>query len=67
MQMKLMNWLKEHNSYSLTIAIVVFLLPIFIVHILFKISAFSKWTIANWTAGEVLGYCGEVLGAAATL
>lgn len=43
------------------------MLPIIIVHSLFEITAPYNWLVANWKAGEVLGYCGTVLGAATTI
>ena len=65
--MNLIKWVKEHKIWSAIITIALFLLPIMIVHNLFKITAPCKWLNANWTAGEVLGYCGDVVGAAATI
>lgn len=65
--LKLIKWIKEHKIWSSTIAFIVILLPIVIVHSLFKIPAPYEWLIANWNAGEILGYSGDVLGAVATI
>lgn len=65
--MKLIKWAKEHKIRIGIIAIVLFLFPILIVHSLFTITSPCKWLIANWTAGDVLVYCGEVFGAVATI
>lgn len=67
MHVKLIKWVKEHKIWAGIIAIGLFLLPILIVHSLFKLTAPCNWLVANWSAGEVLDYCGNVLGATATI
>ena len=66
--MNLIKWAKEHKIWVGIIVIILVLLPILIVHSLFKITAPCNWLVANnWTAGDVLVYIGEVLGAVATI
>lgn len=67
MYLKIIKWIKEHKIWTVTISLVVILLPIVIVHILFKVPAPFEWLVANWKAGEILGYFGNVLGAVATI
>lgn len=67
MYVKLIKWAEEHKAWVGIMAIVLFLFPILVVHSLFKIIAPCDWFIANWTAGDVLVYCGEVFGAVATI
>lgn len=64
---KRINWIIEHKIWAGMIGFGLFLLPILMVHTLFKISAPCKWLVPNWTAGDVLLYCGAVLGASATI
>ena len=62
------KWLTElKKRYMISAGVALFLLPILVVHVLFKIPAPCKWLVANWTAGDILVYSGEVLGAAATI
>jgi hypothetical protein len=65
--MKLLKYITEHKIISVIIAVVIFILPIIIVHSLFKIATPYKWLVAEWDAGDLLSYCGAVLGAAATI
>ncbi|MDR3585545.1 MAG: hypothetical protein P4L59_09490 [Desulfosporosinus sp.] len=65
--MKLIKWAKEHKIKVGVIVIILFLLPILIVHSLFKITASCNWLVANWTAGDILVYSGELLGATAAI
>ena len=51
---------------SIVVAIAIILLPILIVHILFK-SNTSSWLQAEWSAGDVLSYLGSIIGAIATI
>jgi hypothetical protein len=37
------------------------------VHILYKFTAPYTWLVAEWEAGDLLNYCGAMLGAAATI
>jgi hypothetical protein len=64
---KLIKWIKEHKVWATIIIIAILLLPILIVHSLFEINTPYKWLEANWKAGEILGYIGSILGAAATI
>jgi hypothetical protein len=65
--LKVIKWIKEHKILTVTIALIMSLLPIVIVHILFKIPAPFEWVVPNWNAGEILGYFGNALGAVTTI
>ncbi|MBQ2982440.1 MAG: hypothetical protein IJD58_10030 [Lachnospiraceae bacterium] len=55
------EWIKKHKIIIVVIIIAnIFLIP-FIIHILFKIEAVNDFFVAEWTAGELLGYYGAVL------
>jgi len=65
--MKFIKFISEHKIISALIAIGIFVLPIIIVHVLYKLTTPYTWLIAEWEAGDLLNYCGAVLGAAATI
>ncbi len=65
--MRLIKFIREHKIASTLIALLIFLIPIVVVHILFKITTSCKWIVAEWDAGDLLSYCGAVLGAVATI
>lgn len=48
--------MKRHIFIVTCIAIVIFALPLIIVHILFKTNCNYPWLTAEWSAGEVLTY-----------
>ncbi len=66
-KVKFIKWIDEHKALSVLIALVLFFVPIIIVHILFKIIAPYKWLIADWNSGDILVYCGSMFGAVATI
>ncbi len=65
--MNLIKWTKDHKIWAAITVIALFFLPILIVHSLFEITAPCEWLVADWKAGEILAYCGAVLGAAVTI
>lgn len=50
---------------GVTIATILF--PMIIVHLLFKVQLNNYWMVAEWTAGDVLGYVGDVLSFIGTI
>ena len=52
---------KEHKKTTITIFILLIVLPIIIIHFLFKWKSHCYWIEAEWSAGDVLGYFGDVL------
>lgn len=59
-----MEWIKR-NKVKVSIACV--LLPIIIIHFLFKIKTGCNLIQAEWSPGELLGYFGDVLSFGATI
>lgn len=51
-----LRWIKQHLFIVVCIAIVAFVLPLVIVHILFKSNWHCPWLVAEWSSGELLGY-----------
>lgn len=50
------NWIKKNPGKVIILIICAFLIPIVIVHALFKWDAGVHWLAAEWSAGDVLGY-----------
>ena len=53
---KILNWIKNHKIFVTIITVLVFIVPLIVVHILFKSSAPHSWFVATWSAGDLLGY-----------
>lgn len=65
--MELLNWIKDHKIFLVVIIIFIVLMPVIIVHLLFSFTINFTFLNPKWTAGEVLGYFGNILGAMATI
>lgn len=52
----LLNFMKKHKFWMLVISILIFAIPIIIVHILYKIDCKFAWLQSEWSAGDVLTY-----------
>lgn len=53
---KIINWIKEHKMATFLVCIVLFFLPLILVHSLFKWNSGISWLSAEWSAGDVLAY-----------
>ena len=53
---KILNWIKNHKILVAIISVLVFMLPLVVVHFLFKWYSGIWWLEAEWLAGDVLGY-----------
>lgn len=60
----ILKWIEKHKVFVVLMCI---FLPMIIIHILFKIETNCNWIQAEWQAGDVLGYFGDVLAFAATV
>ena len=49
-------WIRKHKLMTICVCVLIFLLPLMIVHILFKGVAENQWFEATWKAGELLAY-----------
>lgn len=56
------EWLKDHKKAIILCAFGIVIGGPMIIHIVFSIPAPWAWMIAKWSAGDVLGYYGSVLG-----
>ena len=57
---KLFKWVENHKIMSCFIAIFIFLIPLLLVHLLFKLNTNCYLISAEWSAGELLGYIAGV-------
>lgn len=63
---RILTFIFSHKICVALILIAVFSLPLVIVHFVFKFNC-HPLLHATWTSGDVLGYFGEMIGAAATI
>ena len=52
---KIVAWIQTHKVQTACIIFAAFILPLIIVHILFKLTTDIDWFVAKWEAGDVLG------------
>ncbi len=52
----ILEWIKEHKLLTVGLCVLVFMLPLLVVHVLFQSEAPNSWFIATWSAGELLAY-----------
>lgn len=64
---KILNWIKLHKVRTIFILAAIILLPIIVLHLLFKIRTDYYWIQADWQSGDVLGYFGDVLSFVGTI
>lgn len=53
---KIVDWIKNHKTTTLLVCIVMFFLPLILIHIFFKWNSGIGWLSAEWSAGDVLAY-----------
>lgn len=58
---KLIKWITIHKKQMIILIIAIIILPMIVIHFLFKIKTNCYWIQAEWDAGEVLGYFGDIL------
>lgn len=58
---KILEWINEHKKLSVLLIVVLIFAPILVIHILFKIKTNGYLITAEWEAGDMLGYFGNVL------
>ena len=64
---KILKWINEHKKLSIFLIAIIVFLPIIVIHLLFKIKIGWSWITAEWEAGDVLGYFGDVLSFVGTI
>lgn len=53
---RIMDWVKEHPRQAILIVVAMFLIPLIIVHLLFKWNTGIEFLGAEWDAGDLLAY-----------
>lgn len=53
---KILTWIQSHKILTAAICVVVFVLPLVVIHVLFRMEASADWLVATWSAGELLAY-----------
>lgn len=66
--MRMLEWILKHKLKAILVAVLVFALPLVIVHLLYKLNSGLVWLHTEWTAGDILTYiagfealCGTVI------
>ena len=58
---KILEFIRKHSKITVILIILCSLLPLIVVHILFKWNSGIAFLVAEWSAGELLGYIGTLL------
>ncbi len=58
---KVFEWVKKHKIKTTFIILGFFVAPLLVIHLLFKWSIGCDWFVAEWSAGDMLGYIGSFL------
>ena len=53
---KILDWILSHKFLTAIVTVLVFALPLVVVHCLFKWYSGIPWLAAEWLAGDILGY-----------
>lgn len=64
---KVLKWINEHKRLSILMIVIIIFMPIVVIHFLFKIRTGYYLITAEWEAGDVLGYFGDVLSFVGTI
>lgn len=58
---KLLKWISKNKGKTIGITVLVIIVPMLVTHVLFKINLGCYYVVAEWDAGDMLGYFGDVL------
>ena len=64
---KVLKWINKHKRLSVLVIVIIIFMPIIVIHFLFKIRTGCYLITAEWAAGDVLGYFGDVLSFVGTI
>jgi len=53
---KILDWIKKHVWQTVLIGFGLFILPLILVHIAYRIPAISPWFASTWESGELITY-----------
>lgn len=62
-----LKWIKKHKKTVICIIAAIIIFPVIAIHFLFKWHSHCYWIEAEWKAGEILGYFGDVLAFMGTI
>lgn len=55
------DWIKKHKLFIAIVSIFIIAGVPFLIHVLFKIKTANSFWVAEWDAGDMLGYYGSIL------
>ena len=58
---KLIKWIKKHVLVTLILSFIITLLPVLVIHILYKLKVPYKFLVTEWSAGELLQFYGSYI------
>lgn len=64
---KIIKWIHEHRKITIFLIGMCILAPILVIHFLFKVHSNCYWIEAEWKAGDILGYFGDVISFVGTI
>lgn len=63
----ILDWIARHKKLLIILLVVAVLFPVVFIHFLFKIKTNCYWIQAEWSAGDALGYAGNVFSFVGTV
>jgi len=64
---ELFEVLKKYKKTIILTSLICFIIPLLVIHCLFKWYSGIEFLVAEWTAGELLGYVGTILSFVGTV
>lgn len=64
---RIFKWINRHKVLTIAVLLLIIFLPLIIIHIVFKFHTDCFWLKAEWSAGEILGYLGDVMSFVGTV
>lgn len=64
---KVLKWIEKNKGKTILICVLLIIAPIICTHALFKWKSGVYWIEAEWSAGEILGYFGNVISFIGTI
>lgn len=53
---RILDFMRKHKWYMVVISVLIFTVPLIIVHYLYKVDCKIEWLQSEWSAGDVLSY-----------
>lgn len=64
---KILEWITKNKKKITLVTVLMIILPIIVIHFLFKWRTGCYWIESEWESGDMLGYFGDVLSFLATI